>query len=201
MNLVKILDMSLYQSAYEWCSQEDFLKRLSDEGISVTSQTCRNWERNNLITPPRRVKMAEGRRVEYCEYALAESFAVYYLTTTPMMMTISGMELQLPRFSLKHLSLARQKFCEEHYRVLGYPEPPAASYRIHYLSFPDGDSEVAGLPSIGFHVQDDGTVATDENPHLDAKNYLEHQLIQSIYGAWYYALMQGCQRFLSAYAK
>ena len=69
------------KTEYELIMQSELVERLHQEGMKITSQTLRNWEKNELIVPPvRKDNHVSGRSSFYYDYVLAECYAVYNLS-------------------------------------------------------------------------------------------------------------------------
>lgn len=205
MKLAKLAYDAMYNSEYVWDSQEGFLNKLSAVDIKITAETLRNWERKGLITPPRRSGQSKGRRVEYSDYALAETFAVYNLTGAQLSFQISELNLSVPKFTLAQLAVARNVLLKHNYYVPHFPKPPKASGSTGYFDF-----TAVGLfdaydkfPPIEFSINSDGTIIknTPEIVKVDLSDYVLNQIIQSTYISWFYALSLGCKKLLKEYRK
>jgi len=175
---------------YDLLSQQDILNRLKSVGIYMTDQSLRNWESRNLITPAYRtgIKEYHGLRVLYSQFSLAESLAVYYMSTIRHF--DDEIMSKVPRYSLSQIETARQQFCKEHYTVAGYPEPDAITYNIAYK--PQNTEQY--FPT---------EIALTENNTWDMKTEisgtLQDIMVKSSYDAlfitWMFFLRMGCDTF------
>ena len=184
------------QPTYRWISQQAFLDKLKNVGIDITSQTLRNWDKLNLITHPRKPDRQKSKelRVEYCEFALAEAFAVFQLTKAQVYVDVADTNVFLPKFSLLHMEIARLIFCKSYGFVHGFIKPPEDTYRVYYE-----DAEALhllnDLPPVSFNFK--GCIDQAALPTADNFEDLTKQLFfQTLYSAWFLALKQGCEIFL-----
>ena len=199
MDLIKAYNENLYKSDYKWCSQNDFLAKLTSVDIKVTSQTLRNWETHNLLTSPRRVGQAKGLRVEYCEFALSEAFAAYCLTNSVLTFDMNGEKIQFPKYSLLHIELARRTFCKAKYEVTNFPKPPLVSYKIGYERH-NPKTIFTSLPNFNFKVENGEVKMTlPLNIGHDIEGLTEYLFFQSLYSTWYMAIKKGCEKLLRDY--
>lgn len=175
---------------YDLLSQQEILNRLKNADIDITTQSLRNWELRNLITPAYRtgIKKYRGLRVLYNEFSLAESLAVYYMNTTRHF--DDEVMSKIPKYSLSQIEIARQQFCKEHYTIAGYPEPDAITYDIIYES----QNTEQYLPT---------EVALTENNTWDMKTEINGTLYDvmaksnydALFITWMFFLQKGCDTF------
>lgn len=104
--------------SFEELAPQALLERLEKEGIQVTQQTLRNWERNGLISKPARGARYGGRWTVYSEYVLPECYAAYMLLS----------EKSIPKFPIPLLAKAREL---NYYHPEGFPLKPAKSAEIN----------------------------------------------------------------------
>ena len=186
---------SLSGFSYSLISQQQFLKRLSDNNINITSQTLRNWEQHNLLTPQSRSGQLEkrGLRVAYSEFSLAEAFAVYNLTNAKLTFETIGKEVLFPKYSLLHVEMARRAFCESRYIIPNFPKPPEGTYIIRYHN-PSQEELFKTLPPFSFIFENGQWQVT--MPQVMSSNELaEYLFFQGLYGAWFFAMKKGCELF------
>lgn len=89
--------------------QPIFLDKLAMAGMDITAVMLRNYEKHSLIITTKRSGNRGGNITNYCEYSFAEMFAIYTFLLADIPINIKGDVITLPRFSLKHLSMARQQ--------------------------------------------------------------------------------------------
>jgi len=183
--------------------QPELLLRLADHNISITSQTLRNWEKNALIIPPKRGGKRGGRTSDYCEFVLAEAFAVYTLTQAEIPLHISGTEVQLPKFSLLHLSIAREQVRKANCLVPNFPAPPFDSVGGVLQKY-DTTEFKESLPKPDFSVLKSGKLSVNAAHKLvecDIATHFQYHFFQTLYISWFNAVSQGCDVFLSHYKR
>ena len=201
-NLVHIYNEQAYKrSSYSPIFQRDFLDRLSDHDINITSQTLRNWQRNNLLTILSRSGQSgkKGLQVVYSEFALTEAFAVYSLVSAKLLFKLNGNDIPFPKYSLLHVEMARRAFCQSRYSIPNFPNPPEESYSVMY---PNTNREelFKDLPPFGFALENDQRHSNV--PLIMNSAELDKLLFfQGLYGAWFSAVKKGCETFFSSKKK
>ena len=183
--------------AYSLLPQRAFLQRLSDCGIIITSQTLRNWEQNNLLTPQLRSGQPEkrGLRVAYSEFALAEAFTVYSLSNSKLSFNLADNYVPFPKYSLLHIEMARRAFCESRCTIPNFPKPPESSYTIRYRN-PLHEELFKALPPFNFIFKKEHWKVTI--PQIMSCDEIAKCLFfQGLYSAWFFAMNKGCESFFS----
>lgn len=129
--------VSNYDNGFEQMSQQELLQKLSDLGISVTSQTLRNWELIGLISVPARtgLKGKRGLRVIYNAINIVEAFIIWTLTHCNDIN-----DPTMSRCSLKQIKIARYMFLKLKISVKGERILPQDYYKIE-----DQDEEIENL--------------------------------------------------------
>ena len=193
-NLVHILN-ELYETrhSYSLISQQNFIKRLAGEGINITAQTLRAWEQHNLITPPNRSGQPEkkGLRVNYCEFALAEGFAVSKLANSTLSFKCVDTDVTFPKYSLLHLEMARRAFLSARYTIPNFPKPPEITYKIMYQHHEELFKDLP-TPSFKFDGLRWQLTMSKEMTGDELAKYL---FFQSLYSSWFFAVNKGCELF------
>ena len=203
-NLVRVYNdqnSSLNDDSYPLLSQQAFLKRLSDCGINITSQTLRNWEQHNLLTPQSRSGQPEkkGLRVSYSEFALAEAFAVYSLSNSKLSFELVDNDVPFPKYSLLHVEMARRAFCKAGYTIPNFPKPPKSSYTVRYLN--SGQEELfKALPPFSFSFEN-GQWQVTMSQGMSSTELAKYLFFQGLYSAWLSALQKGCKLFFASKEK
>ena len=198
------LDKAKTTTVYPYLPQPTVLGELAKAGVEITSQTLRNWEKYDLLIPPRRSGQLGGRKSEYCEFSLAEAFAAYKLTQSNFDLRISNSSISLPKFSLAQLSLARKKNWEVGNFVPYYPNPPKYGEGVRHYNDPfSDDAELQkNLPDPNFRIRNkkiEPVVHKKADIGKNIEEILQYNFFQSLYIAWFYALCLGCEKFLTEY--
>ena len=126
-----------YSNNCRQLSQQELLQKLSDIGISITSQTLRNWEQKDLISPAFRtgIKKEHGLRVAYTEINFAEAFAVWVSTKN-----IGVVEGLIGKYTLRQVRIARYMF-----RKLKIPMAYELPVHRNYCDIETPDKEIEEL--------------------------------------------------------
>lgn len=126
-----------YSNNCRQLSQQELLQKLFDIGISITSQTLRNWEQKDLISPAFRtgIKKEHGLRVAYTEVNFAEAFAVWVLTKN-----IGVVEGLIGKYTLGQVRTARYMF-----RRLKIPMAYELPAHQNYCDIKTPDKEIEEL--------------------------------------------------------
>ena len=203
-NLIHVYNdqhFSLNDDSYSLLSQQEFLKRLADRGINITSQTLRNWEQHNLLTPQSRSGQPEkkGLRVSYSEFALAEAFAIYSLSNSKLSFELVGYDVPFPKYSLLHIEMARRAFCKAGYTVPNFPKPPTSSYSVRYLNLSQEELFKA-LPPFSF-IFENGQWQVTMTQAMSSTELVKYLFFQGLYSAWLSALQKGCKLFFASKEK
>ena len=189
----------LNDTLYSLLSQQEFLKRLSDNSINITSQTLRNWEQRNLLTPQLRSGLPgkKGLRIAYSEFALAEAFAVYSLTNSKLSFELLSNYVLFPKYSLLHVEMARRAFCKSGYAIPNFPKPPEGSYTIRY---PSQEELFKALPPFSF-IFENGKWQVTLPQAMSSTELAKYLFFQGLYSAWFFALQKGCKIFFASKEK
>lgn len=83
---------------------QEVLAHLAEAGVNITAQTLRNWERDQLITSPKRGAGYGGKWSEYPRHVLAECYAAHMLL---QVLPKKIIDKDVPKFSVKQLAEAR----------------------------------------------------------------------------------------------
>lgn len=163
------------QQTYNLISQHDLLQRLSKQGISITSQTLRSWEKANVILPSQKEPGVAGRTALYSEFTLAECYAARKMLQGKESAHLSSIdnpnnfvEFTMPKVSLLQLST-----------ILEYNTTPLAI-------------DCFSLPVKNYRINNNW------NPHILDKNFIS-PLITALFNCWSYFLKEGCDTFLKEY--
>lgn len=175
---------------YGLIKQSELVERLHQKGIRVTSQTLRNWEKNELMIPPvRKGNNVSGRSAVYYDYVLAECYAVYNLSR--------GFEFSpnyppMPKFSMDNMRIGRNGFLCDYGGVLPhYPEAPVNVSPIRKGFARKSKEDMMEL--IDKIDLDD--FWDNQSVHIE-KEYKSF-LVQG----WKIALSKGCDKFLKKYKR
>lgn len=181
---------------YQWLPQPIFLDRLASAGVDITAVTLRNYEKYSLIITPMRAGKRGGRITKYCEYSLAEVFAAYTLLLADLPINVNGEVIALPRFSLKHLSMARQQLWQSGVQVNGFQNPMTFAKGKTYYPRQSLNPE---LPKPNFVVGNANILQTVAVNVSNVSDPLMYHFFQTLYLSWFTALKGGCEKFLSDY--
>ncbi|MBE6106935.1 hypothetical protein [Anaerovibrio lipolyticus] len=177
------------KTEYELITQSELVERLHQEGMKITSQTLRNWEKNELIVPPvRKDNHVSGRSAFYYDYVLAECYAVYNLSRG---LDFSPNFPSMPKFSMDNIKIGRNGFLFHHFGLLsGYPEAPTNVLPLKQVSDPDRRKEVFELiDKCGKDVYEKQLMG------------LEKAVMLFLTQGWMIALEEGCDKFLKKYKR